>query len=102
MEGKLTVQFRAYNVLAWLKQLGLLCSYKITAKNGDETIAEANFKVSERVLPRFEVKMEEPTELIANSTEKEVKVCAIYTHGGKVKGKAAVVFETEAKPQYWR
>ena len=65
-----------------------------------ETVA--TFKVSENVLPKFEVTLKTPDFVLFDTEEENFKVCGVYTHGGKVKGTANVTFYSEFRQNYWR
>ena len=43
-----------------------------------------------------------PEFIYRNSEDEEFKVCAKYTHGGKVKGSLNVTFSVDYKETYWR
>ncbi len=52
----------------------------------------ANFAVAENVLPKFEVKIDAPKTIVRDSDEANFKVCALYTHGGKLRGSLNATF----------
>ena len=63
------------------------------SKDGTEADDQiAHFKVSERVLPKFEVTLEGPSVVTRDSVGETFKVCGVYTHGGKVNGKLNATF----------
>jgi hypothetical protein len=83
-------------------QLG---EWTIHVKHSEEKEVEtkAKFVVAENVLPKFEVKIEAPKKILRDSTEESFKVCALYTHGGKVKGSLNATFYTKYKEgDYYR
>uniref|UniRef100_A0A8C7TKQ7 Alpha-macroglobulin receptor-binding domain-containing protein n=1 Tax=Oncorhynchus mykiss TaxID=8022 RepID=A0A8C7TKQ7_ONCMY len=64
-------------------------SYTIVVWIGGEKIYH-NFKVEQYVLPKFEIKMNLTDKISVVQEEYEVKVCAEYTYGQPVPGKAGV------------
>uniref|UniRef100_A0A4W5KCI5 Alpha-2-macroglobulin-like n=1 Tax=Hucho hucho TaxID=62062 RepID=A0A4W5KCI5_9TELE len=64
-------------------------SYTIVVWIGEEKIYH-NFKVEKYVLPKFEIKMNLTDKISVVQEEYEVKVCAKYTYGQPVPGKAGV------------
>jgi hypothetical protein len=70
---------------------------KISYGNGSSQEIKAPFEVNEAVLPTFEVTAEAPKVVLKESQEEHVKVCAKYTHGANVKGKANVTVSTKYK-----
>uniref|UniRef100_A0A4W5JWG0 Alpha-2-macroglobulin bait region domain-containing protein n=1 Tax=Hucho hucho TaxID=62062 RepID=A0A4W5JWG0_9TELE len=64
-------------------------SYAIVVWIGDNKIYH-HFKVEKYVLPKFEIKMKLTDEISIVQEEYKVEVCAIYTYGQPVPGKAEV------------
>uniref|UniRef100_A0AAZ3SNF4 Alpha-2-macroglobulin-like n=1 Tax=Oncorhynchus tshawytscha TaxID=74940 RepID=A0AAZ3SNF4_ONCTS len=64
-------------------------SFTIVVWIGEEKIYH-NFKVEQYVLPKFEIKMNLTDKISVVQEECEVKVCAEYTYGQPVPGKAGV------------
>uniref|UniRef100_A0A673XTT8 Alpha-2-macroglobulin-like n=1 Tax=Salmo trutta TaxID=8032 RepID=A0A673XTT8_SALTR len=64
-------------------------SYTIVVWIGEEKIYH-NFKVEKYVLPKFEIQMNLTDKISVVQEEYEVKVCAEYTYGQPVPGKAGV------------
>uniref|UniRef100_A0A8C7V2E6 Alpha-2-macroglobulin-like n=1 Tax=Oncorhynchus mykiss TaxID=8022 RepID=A0A8C7V2E6_ONCMY len=64
-------------------------SYAIVVWIGENKIYH-NFKVEKYVLPKFEIKMNLPDEISVVQEEYKVEVCATYTYGQPVPGKAEV------------
>ncbi|XP_038829725.1 alpha-2-macroglobulin-like isoform X3 [Salvelinus namaycush] len=64
-------------------------SYAIVVWIGDNKIYH-HFKVKKYVLPKFEIKMNLTDEISIVQEEYKVEVCAIYTYGQPVPGKAEV------------
>ncbi|XP_041731873.1 alpha-2-macroglobulin isoform X2 [Coregonus clupeaformis] len=64
-------------------------SYAIVVWIGENKIYH-HFKVEKYVLPKFEIKMNLPDEISVVQEEYKVEVCAIYTYGQPVPGKAEV------------
>ena len=62
---------------------------------------DASFTVSENLLPKFEVLIENPEFILRNSEEQEFDICAKYTHGGNVKGSLNVTFSVDYTYSYW-
>ena len=73
---------------------------KAKVKKGNETelLDRKEFTVSERVLPQFEVIIKGTKSMMIDSIKEKFEVCGLYTHGGKVKGKAFVKFHSDALP----
>ena len=68
-----------------------------------ETEEKVTFNVAESVLPKFEVKIEAPDSILRISEEESFKVCALYTHGGKVRGSLNATFWVEySEGEYYR
>ncbi|XP_036453897.1 alpha-2-macroglobulin-like isoform X2 [Colossoma macropomum] len=63
--------------------------YKLETNIGDRSITH-NFKVKKYVLPRFEITMKTPEEQSVGEEELKSEVCAKYTYGQPVPGKALV------------
>ncbi|XP_036453843.1 alpha-2-macroglobulin-like isoform X2 [Colossoma macropomum] len=63
--------------------------YKVKANIGDRSITH-NFKVKKYVLPRFEITVKTPEEQSVGEEELKIEVCAKYTYGQPVPGKALV------------
>uniref|UniRef100_A0A8C9S3Q6 Alpha-macroglobulin receptor-binding domain-containing protein n=1 Tax=Scleropages formosus TaxID=113540 RepID=A0A8C9S3Q6_SCLFO len=64
-----------------------LGTYTLSAAVG-ETRTQHSFKVKEYVLPRFEVKVNAPSEVNVAESELKIEVCGKYTYGQAVPGKA--------------
>ena len=78
--------------------------WKIHAKFGDNGTQQeqVSFTVSENVLPKFEVTIESRDVIYRDTDDEEFKICAKYTHGGKVKGSLNTTFVVQYKETYWR
>ncbi|KAL7831784.1 hypothetical protein AOLI_G00293320 [Acnodon oligacanthus] len=63
--------------------------YKLEAKTGFRSITH-HFKVKKYVLPRFEITVKTPVEQSVGEEELRIEVCAKYTYGQPVPGKALV------------
>ncbi|XP_036453943.1 alpha-2-macroglobulin-like [Colossoma macropomum] len=63
--------------------------YKLKANIGDRSITH-NFKVNKYVLPRFEITTKVPEKQSVGEEELKIEVCAKYTYGQPVPGKALV------------
>ncbi|XP_036453873.1 alpha-2-macroglobulin-like [Colossoma macropomum] len=63
--------------------------YKVKANIGDRSITH-HFKVKKYVLPRFEITVKTPEEQSVGEEELKIEVCAKYTYGQPVPGKALV------------
>ena len=59
------------------------------------------FKVSENVLPKFQVNIESPKVVYRDTEEQNFQICATYTHGGKVKGSVNTTFLVKHRSNYW-
>jgi len=62
----------------------------------------ATFTVSEYVLPKFEVTIKPPAAILRDTLTANWKVCAIYTHGGSVKGTVKANFTSTFRQRTWR
>ena len=78
--------------------------WKIHAKLGENGTLkdEVSFTVSENILPKFEVTIESPEVVYRDTEDQDFKICAKYTHGGKVKGSVNITFSVKYKETYWR
>ncbi|XP_036454018.1 alpha-2-macroglobulin-like [Colossoma macropomum] len=63
--------------------------YKVKANIGDRSITH-NFKVKKYALPRFEITVKTPEKQSVGEEELKIEVCAKYTYGQPVPGKALV------------
>ncbi|XP_026195475.1 alpha-2-macroglobulin-like [Anabas testudineus] len=72
-------------------------NYKITVSPGENEVGH-DFKVEKYVLPKFDVKINSPDEVIIKQEEIEVEVCAKYTYGQSVPGSVNVVV---CRPPYY-
>ncbi|KAL6471068.1 hypothetical protein MHYP_G00197180 [Metynnis hypsauchen] len=111
MTEKRKVMFKSYNPLTFIQtdkpiynpgQTGLIVQrsyklnpeapegqYKLEANTGDRSITH-HFKVKKYVLPRFEITMKVPEQKSVGEEELKIEVCAKYTYGQPVPGKALV------------
>ncbi|XP_026195446.1 alpha-2-macroglobulin-like [Anabas testudineus] len=72
-------------------------NYKITVSPGENEVG-LDFKVEKYVLPKCDVKINSPDEVIIKQEEIEVEVCAKYTYGQSVPGSVNVVV---CRPPYY-
>jgi len=82
-----------------------LGKWKIMAKYGVNGTVEgkSEFEVNEVTLPSFEVTVDGPEVVLKDSQEETFEVCAKYTHGANIKGRANVTISTKYKSgDYWR
>ncbi|XP_069955764.1 murinoglobulin-1 isoform X2 [Cherax quadricarinatus] len=61
-------------------------TYKVFVKTADNRTSNAEFKVEEYVLPRFEVVVTPPRYIFPTDTKFSFRVCAKYTFGEPVRG----------------
>ena len=72
-------------------QLGSWTVHYIAGSTKDKT----SFTVAEYTLPKFEVEVEGPKAILADSEVAEWRVCGRYTHGGSVKGTITANFTSK-------
>ncbi|KAM6475575.1 alpha-2-macroglobulin-like protein 1 [Liasis olivaceus] len=74
-------------------------TYEINVDNRQATLS---FVVMEYVLPKFEVKVVEPTKIFSADGNFPLKVCGSYTYGKPVQGLLQVSLCQKAYQFYWR
>ncbi|XP_025026911.1 alpha-2-macroglobulin-like protein 1 [Python bivittatus] len=74
-------------------------TYEISVDNRQATLS---FVVMEYVLPKFEVKVVEPTKIFSADGNFPLKVCGSYTYGKPVQGLLQVSLCQKAYQFYWR
>ncbi|KAL5290639.1 CD109.2 family protein [Megaselia abdita] len=77
-----------------LTEFASLGNWELLIKNESENLQNKSFEVAKYVLPKFDVKIESPSDILIDDETIKVQVRSNYTYGKAVTGKAVILIES--------